>query len=132
MTTMTAQTTQVYSIFIKASPEQIWDAITKPEFTQKYMYGIPVTVTRQRFDGGQAVQGGVLEYEPPHRLVHAWQALYDPDTAGEPESRWPEIRESYERLRPLAVESLVAIFQIVMTETVEKALEREISRLGSG
>jgi uncharacterized protein YndB with AHSA1/START domain len=87
MTTMTAQTTQVYSIFIKASPEQIWDAITKPEFTQKYMYGIPITVTRQRFDGGQAVQGGVLEYEPPHRLVHAWQALYDPDTAGEPESR---------------------------------------------
>ena len=45
---------------------------------------------------------------------------------------WPEVRESYERLRPLAVESLVAIFQIVMTETVEKALEREISRLGSG
>ena len=87
MTTMTAQTTQVYSIFIKASPEQIWDAITKPEFTQKYMYGIPVTVTRQRFDGGQAVQGGVLEYEPPHRLVHAWQALYDPEMAEEDESR---------------------------------------------
>ena len=54
------------------------------------------------------------------------------EEAGEPESRWPEVRESYERLRPLAVESLAAIFQIVMTETVEKALEREISRLGSG
>jgi DNA-binding transcriptional MerR regulator len=54
------------------------------------------------------------------------------EEAGEPESRWPEIRESFERLRPLAVESLVAIFQIVMTQAVERALEREISRLGRG
>jgi DNA-binding transcriptional MerR regulator len=51
------------------------------------------------------------------------------EEAGEPESRWPEVRESYERLRPLAVESLVAVFQIVMTDSVERALEREISRL---
>jgi DNA-binding transcriptional MerR regulator len=52
------------------------------------------------------------------------------EEAGEPESRWPEVQESLERLRPLAVESLVAIFQIVMTQTVERALERELSRLG--
>jgi DNA-binding transcriptional MerR regulator len=54
------------------------------------------------------------------------------EEAGEPESRWPEVREAFERLRPLAVESLVAIFQIVMTEAVEKALERELERLGRG
>jgi DNA-binding transcriptional MerR regulator len=54
------------------------------------------------------------------------------EEAGEPESRWPEVRESLERLRPLAVESLVAIFQVVMTQTVEKALERELSRMGRG
>jgi uncharacterized protein YndB with AHSA1/START domain len=36
MTTMTATTTQVYQVFIKASPEQIWEAITKPEFTSRY------------------------------------------------------------------------------------------------
>jgi hypothetical protein len=39
MTTMTAQTTQVYSVFIRATPEQVWDAITKPEFTMRYFYG---------------------------------------------------------------------------------------------
>ena len=42
------------------------------------------------------------------------------------------MRESLDRLRPLAVESLVAIFQLVMTQTVEKALERELSRIGRG
>jgi DNA-binding transcriptional MerR regulator len=52
------------------------------------------------------------------------------EEAGEPESRWPEVREAFDRLRPLAVESLVAIFQIVMTQAVEKALEREVERLG--
>jgi DNA-binding transcriptional MerR regulator len=54
------------------------------------------------------------------------------EEAGEPESRWPEVREAFERLRPLAVGSLVAIFQIVMTQAVEKALEREVERLGRG
>ena len=39
MTTMTALTTQVYSVFIRATPEQVWDAITKPEFTQQYFFG---------------------------------------------------------------------------------------------
>ena len=39
MTTITEiQTTQVYQLFIKATPEQIWEAITQPEFTQKYFY----------------------------------------------------------------------------------------------
>jgi DNA-binding transcriptional MerR regulator len=60
-------------------------------------------------------------------LEHVWRPFED---AGEPENRWPEVRESLDRLRPFAVESLVAIFQLVMTETVEKALERELSRIG--
>jgi len=33
---MTAQSTQVYSVFVRATPEQLWDAITKPEFTSTY------------------------------------------------------------------------------------------------
>ena len=88
MSTMTrALTTQVYSIFIKASPEQVWEAITTPEFTQKYFYGVPVTVTAEAFDGGASAQGAVVEFDPPHKLVHSWRALYDPETAAEPESR---------------------------------------------
>jgi hypothetical protein len=33
------------------------------------------------------VDGEVLESDPPHRLVHTWRALYDPETASEPHSR---------------------------------------------
>jgi uncharacterized protein YndB with AHSA1/START domain len=39
VTTMTATTTQIHRVFINASPEQIWEAITKPEFTTRYFFG---------------------------------------------------------------------------------------------
>ena len=32
-------TTQVYRVYIKATPEAIWDAITDPDWTEKYGYG---------------------------------------------------------------------------------------------
>jgi len=37
--TETNVTTQVYRVYIKATPEAIWDAITQPEWTEKYGYG---------------------------------------------------------------------------------------------
>lgn len=90
MSTMTAQTTQVYSLFIKASPEQIWDAITKPEFTQQYFYGARIEVRGdRRFStiGDSEWDEEVLEAEPPSRLVHRFVAAYDPDMASEEPSR---------------------------------------------
>jgi DNA-binding transcriptional MerR regulator len=60
-------------------------------------------------------------------LDHVWRPFQE---SGEPAERWPEVRETLDRIRPLAIESLVAVFGLVMTETVEKALERELSRIG--
>jgi uncharacterized protein YndB with AHSA1/START domain len=92
MTTMTAQATQVYSVFIKATPEQIWDAITKPEFTEKYFFGSRITITPDSYesldaDGADLVTGSIVEFEPPRRLVQSWHALFDPEMALEDESR---------------------------------------------
>lgn len=92
MTTMTALATQVYQVFIKAAPEQIWDAITKPDFTEKYFYGSRVTVTPDAYtgrdgNGNDLVIGEVAEFDPPRRLVHEWRSLYDPEMALEQASR---------------------------------------------
>jgi uncharacterized protein YndB with AHSA1/START domain len=92
MNTMTAQSTQVYSIFIKATPEAIWEAITKPEFTTKFFYGQRVENTADRHlwhaeDGSLRGDSPTLEWEPPHRLVHGWSSTYDPELAAEAESR---------------------------------------------
>ena len=90
MTTLTAQTTQVYNIFIRATPEQIWDAITKPEFTEKYFHNVRITVrdgVRSNDLGDMHWEESVLEDDPPRRLVHNWHAYYDPELAAEDQSR---------------------------------------------
>jgi DNA-binding transcriptional MerR regulator len=48
--------------------------------------------------------------------------------AGRPEEEWPKVRDALERLRPLASEALLAIFQQVMSEAVEEAAGRELQR----
>ncbi len=48
------------------------------------------------------------------------------DRAGRPERDWPRIREALERMRPLAAQGLLAVFQIAMTEATEKAGERTL------
>jgi uncharacterized protein YndB with AHSA1/START domain len=92
MSTTTEQATQVYQLFIKASPERIWDAITQTEFTQKYFHGGSVSWEdgrRRSFgpDGSTWNDEAVIEWDPPHRLVHGWRSLYDPEMALEEESR---------------------------------------------
>jgi DNA-binding transcriptional MerR regulator len=47
---------------------------------------------------------------------------------GRPEEEWPKVRDALERLRPLASEALLAIFQQVMSEAVEEAAGRELQR----
>ena len=93
MTTITEiQTTQVYQVFIKATPEAIWDAITKPEFTQRYFHGARISVTRDRYSSvgpDDSVWGDedVFEFDPPRKLSHGWRSLYDAGLGGEDESR---------------------------------------------
>jgi hypothetical protein len=58
-------------------------------------------------------------------LENVWKPF---NQAGRPEEEWPKVREALERLRPLASEALLAIFQQVMSETVEEVTGREIQR----
>ena len=96
MTTLTEQTTQVYSVFIRATPDEVWDAITRPEFTTKYFFGSSVESTWEAgapLEGWaadhsmQLVDGKILEADRPRLLRHSWRALYDPETAAEQHSR---------------------------------------------
>ena len=59
-------------------------------------------------------------------LERVWKPF---DDAGRPPERWPEVLEALERLRPLASESLLAVFQLAMTDAVDKAFGRQIERM---
>jgi DNA-binding transcriptional MerR regulator len=48
------------------------------------------------------------------------------ERAGRPEGDWPKVREALDRMRPLASDALLAVFQLAMGEAVEKASERTL------
>jgi uncharacterized protein YndB with AHSA1/START domain len=89
--TTEATTTQVYRVFVKASPEAIWHAITKPEFTERYFHGVRMELRDGRrwssMSDGRAWDEAILEEDPPRRLVHEWSSGYDPELAAEEPSR---------------------------------------------
>jgi uncharacterized protein YndB with AHSA1/START domain len=90
--TTEATATQIYQVFIRATPEQIWEAITTPEFTARYFHGARITVTPEHLrsigtDDSLWGDETVSEYDPPRRLVHSWRSLYDPELGAEPASR---------------------------------------------
>ena len=93
---MPPQPEQVYQVYIRATPEQVWDAITKPAFTARYFFGSRVSTTgeagtsvRHFAPDGTTLWGddAVLESDPPRRFVHTWRSLYEPELAAEPPSR---------------------------------------------
>jgi DNA-binding transcriptional MerR regulator len=53
--------------------------------------------------------------------------IWEPfDKAGRPEEDWPKVREALDRMRPLASDALLAMFQVTMGEATEKAGERTL------
>ncbi len=51
-------------------------------------------------------------------LAHVWRPF---DAEGRPPERWPEVRETLERLRPLAGDALMSVFGLAMGDAVERA-----------
>lgn len=104
MTTATATkvTTQVYRVYIKTTPQAIWDAITKPEWTERYGYGghadydlrqrgkfrwLAGEAMRAQGSPEVAIEGEVVESDPPRKLVQTWRLTMDAETSGEPMTR---------------------------------------------
>jgi uncharacterized protein YndB with AHSA1/START domain len=99
MTTATnVATVQVYRVWIKATPQAIWDAITKPEWTDRYGYtgladydlrpgGAFRVVAGEAMEKagftGTMVDGEVIEADPPRKLVQTWRLLMDPELEAE-------------------------------------------------
>jgi uncharacterized protein YndB with AHSA1/START domain len=95
---MSKVTTQVHEIYIKATPQAIWDAITKAEWTERYGYRGRVEyelrkggrfrafATAQMRAMGMAevvIDGEVVEADPPNKLVQTYRMLFSDQTKAE-------------------------------------------------
>lgn len=98
------KTTQVFRVYIKATPQAVWDAITKREWTERYGYGGGpdhdldrtgpyrlLTSEKMKADSVAmgytppevAADGEVLEADEPHKLVLTWRMVMDGSLASE-------------------------------------------------
>ena len=89
-------TTAVFEIFIKTTPERLWEAITSPEICSKYQFGAQVKsdwTPGSRFEmgspgaAGPLGEGVNLEVDPPRRLVQTMTALWSDEVKAEGTSR---------------------------------------------
>jgi uncharacterized protein YndB with AHSA1/START domain/DNA-binding transcriptional ArsR family regulator len=85
---------KVFEIYIKATPERLWQAITDTEMRRKYTFGAVVSsdwTPGSRYQGvghGTPIfEGENLEVDPPRRLVQSFRALWGDDVKSEGTSR---------------------------------------------
>ncbi len=91
---------KVFEIYIKTTPERLWEAITNPEMRKKYTFGVDVRSDWTPGSSYQAIAGGGtvapsmpisegenLEVDPPRRLVQSFRALWSDDVKAEGTSR---------------------------------------------
>jgi uncharacterized protein YndB with AHSA1/START domain len=126
MTTTTNVGTQVYRVYIRATPQAIWDAITSPEWTARYGYGgraewdpelkpgatyrgLASDAMRSMGAPEVAVDGEIIEVEPPHRLVQTWRMLMDDSM----------IAEGFTRLTYEIAEGKGGVSKLTLTHELE-------------
>jgi uncharacterized protein YndB with AHSA1/START domain len=87
---------QVFEIYIRTTPERLWEAITDPEMRAKYSFGVGVAsdwTPGSRYEAAHAAagmpisEGENVEVDPPHRLVQTFTALWSDEVKSEGESR---------------------------------------------
>ena len=86
---------KVFEIYIKTTPERLWEAITDPDMRAKYNFGVGVESDWTNGSEYKAAVPGVidiasgenLEVDPPRRLVQSFNALWSDDVKAEGTSR---------------------------------------------
>ena len=87
---------KVFEIYIKTTPERLWEAITDSEIRSKYNFGVRIDsdwtkgsryATSHPATDAPIGEGQNLEVDPPRRLVQTMRALWSDDVKREGTSR---------------------------------------------
>lgn len=118
-----------YVTYIRATPQQVWDALTLPEITPKYWMGVvhetdwkPGSPWKLKFsDGRLADDGSVEQYEAPRKLVLRWQHRIDPALTAEGVSRCE-----------IQLEPMGDVTKLAVTHTMDVAESKFIAAVSFG
>jgi uncharacterized protein YndB with AHSA1/START domain len=138
----TTRTVQVHRIYIRATPEAVWTAIIAPEWSERYGYPSPV---HYELRGGRyrglaspemkatgapevAVEGEVIEVDPPRRLVQTWHPVWSPEAAAEPTTR---LTYEIDETAP-GVTRLTVVHDVTNAPSVAALVAGEVPNAGGG
>jgi len=110
----------VYTIYIAATPEQIWKALTTADFSRNYFSGFAIEADlkvggafiARAPDGSEHITGEVIECDPPRRLTVTWNV------------NWPAL---VEKLGPTLVTYEIEEAGDVVKLTMLQSHDRDIS-----
>jgi uncharacterized protein YndB with AHSA1/START domain len=88
-------TMTVFEVYVKTTPERLWEAITSEQMRKRYSFGVGTVSEwtegseyKAEVPGVVEIAGGrTLEVKPPRRLVQSFTALWSEDVRREGESR---------------------------------------------
>jgi uncharacterized protein YndB with AHSA1/START domain len=113
----------VYTIYIAATPEKVWQALTTAEFSRKYFFGFAVeaelkvggTFIIRTPDGSVHIDGEVIECDPPRKLTITWNV------------NWPGLVEKLGlTLVTYEIEHAGEAVKLTMTESHDRPVSDDI------
>jgi uncharacterized protein YndB with AHSA1/START domain len=124
-----AGTTFVYVTFIRTTPEQLWAALTSPDFMKKFWFGMhhetdwkAGSAWRLVFpDGRVADTGEIVEIDPPRRLVLKWRNEFRPELKSEGYSRCT-----------VELEPLAGAVKLTISHVIDRAESKFIEAVSGG
>jgi uncharacterized protein YndB with AHSA1/START domain len=119
----------VYVTYIRATPEELWAALTAPEFMKKYWFGMNFETDWQAGspwklvfpDGRVADTGEIVEIEKPRRLVLRWRNQFRPELH----------EEGYTRC-VMEIEPAGAVVKLTVSHEIDKPGSRLIDAVSIG
>jgi uncharacterized protein YndB with AHSA1/START domain len=112
----------VYTIYIAATPEQVWQALTTAEFSRKYFVGLAVEVDLKvggafflrKPDGTVHVDGEVVVCDPPRKLAVTWNV------------NWPGMEKLGRTLVTYEIGQAGEAVKLTMTESHDRPISDDI------
>jgi uncharacterized protein YndB with AHSA1/START domain len=127
---MTARSTYVYVSYIRTTPEKLWQALTDPEFTRQYWFGMraesewkpgsPWKLVASS-DGAVWDAGEILEAVAPRRLVIRWF-----------HQMTPELKAEGDSICTMEIEPGNGQVKLTITHTVEREGSRLVEAVSGG
>lgn len=119
----------VYVTYIRTTQEKLWEALTKPEFTRAYWFGMACESEwkagapwRLTFpDGRIADTGMIVSAEAPHRAVISWRNEFK-----------PELKEEGYSRATIELEPMGDAVKLTITHEIDRDGSKFIAAVGSG